>query len=134
MADRPRLNDAALATIRLPSSNGETMIAISRAILSGHYSDEEFNEDFFIAFIGIDDEYDHIILDGYGEFNTASPRFMLSGNRFRDFLKLTVGRNKPHGPVNTEIHQAEIQELYKSQHDLFLESLDQFKAYFKSEL
>jgi hypothetical protein len=130
MADKPRLSEAALQVIQIPPSNGEIMIAISRAILSGNYSDEEFNQDFFIEFVGIDDEKDHIILDGYGQFNTASPRFMLSGNRFRDFLKMSFGNNEPRGQSNTKIHQTEIQELYESKRNSFLESLRQFRSYF----
>jgi hypothetical protein len=130
MVGKSRLNDAALRIIHLSPSNGETIIAISRAILSGHYSNEEFNEDFFIIFISIDDQSDHIILDGFGEFNTASARFMISGNRFRDILKVSFGHHKIDARSNTKIYQAEIQDIYTTDYDYFLESLQRFRLYF----
>jgi hypothetical protein len=130
MADKSILDDAALRIIHLSPSDGETMIAISRAILSGHYSTDEFNEDFFIIFIAIDDQSDHIILDGFGEFNTASARFMISGNRLRDLLKVSFGNHKIDARSNTIIYQAEIRDIYETDYDNFLECFQQFRLHF----
>jgi hypothetical protein len=130
MADKPRFDDDAMKVIQIEPCSGEAIIAISRAILSSTYSDAEFNKDFFTIFIAIDDQYDHIILDGYGRFNSPSARFMLSNYRFINLIKAASGSSKIDTQSNAIIYQDEIREIVTIYGKSFEASLVEFKDYF----
>lgn len=73
MADEIHLSEHALELIKSDVSDGYSMIATCRAILSGDYSDNVFNSNMLSVFEIIADESDKIILDGFGEFDFIGP-------------------------------------------------------------
>lgn len=70
MVDSVNLSKLALELIKSRPSDGQSMIAISRAVLSGNFNDEIYNTDFLDIFQLICDDSDEIALSGFGEFNS----------------------------------------------------------------
>jgi hypothetical protein len=116
-----------MAVLRSDQADGLAMIATSRAILDNQYSDGEYEKEFMSIFILIDEEFGHISLSGYGEYNIASARSAidLEGGRFR------VG-DDPRKPFfsNYKIYADEIESMENAYRETYLSSVMQFKSYY----
>jgi hypothetical protein len=124
MDDNIALSSQAIDLIKSDISDGFRMIATCRAILSGHYSDADFSEEFFSIFIAIDDDTGNLILKNFGDFNSASPRFELKKSNVANFVKLLINDadNK-----NSFLDHEEARNIYSFYKDQFFESLNVFK-------
>jgi hypothetical protein len=134
MEDNNRFSGAFLKAIALASYDGETMIAVSRAILRNSYTDGEYENEFFTIFILIDEESGDVVLDGFGEFNIASERYALEKSHIKNFIKIMIRMPKiTEIRSNHRLLQDEIKDIAHSYHEQFLDSLGDFKAYFRLE-
>ena len=70
MVDDIALSHDALHLIKSPPSDGDSMIATSRAIFSGTYGDEVHQSDIFDVFQLVCDESDNFVLDRFGSLNS----------------------------------------------------------------
>jgi len=131
MADKSRFSELLLRMIETLPTDGETMIAISRAILRNDYTLLEFGSEFLTIFKLIDDEGGDIVLDGYGEFNTASERYSVTDSNFANTIKIIFSRR---GCIdarsNTILYRVEIQEIKNLYYDHFQLSLQEFRRHF----
>lgn len=132
MEDNNRFSGTFLKAINLAPNDGETIIAVSRAILRNSYSDNEYENEFFSIFILIDEESGDVVLNGFGEFNIASGRHALARSHLKNSIKIMSRM-----PENTEVlsnqrlFQDEIKDIARSYHEQFLDSMRDFKAYFQ---
>jgi hypothetical protein len=132
MEDNIRSSDTFFKTISLSDFDGETMIAVSRAILRNSYSNEEYENEFFTVFILIDEECGDIVLDGFGEFNTASERHAIVKSTIKNTMSIINNALVRHeSRSNGRLYEKEINYVATSYRDNFLWSLQEFKKYFE---
>jgi len=131
MADECNFSMESIDLLRSVKCDGEYIIATSRAILNNKYSDLDYNKDFMSIFILIDDESGGIVLDNYGKYNVASPRYYLTGNTIKDFWKniMSSGENEE-VILNSPKREEEILSIFNLYKSQFYDSLEQFKKYY----
>jgi hypothetical protein len=130
MGDDARFSEACLRAVNMLDVDGSAMVAVSRAILRNDYSDEDYEKEFFSIFILIDEETGNIVLDGFGEFNTASQRYSLDQDHIRNLNKVLFASSRADSWSNSRLYHDDLTDIARSYRDQFDSSLRAFKAYF----